>query len=347
MPPAPIPANDSDRLQALNDYDVLDATFDATFDRFARLACAVTDAPVGFVSFVYGDKQVFRGCNGSPLRSTPRDESFCAYALESDEVLEVPDASLDPRFLDNPQVTKERGVRFYAGAPIITREGFRLGTVCVVDTVPRRLGEGQADMLRDLAASVTTSLDLFKSMREIRALALTDPLTGVGNRTYFFDQLKGATAWARRHKTPLTLIYCDCDGFKMVNNTLGHAAGDQLLREITGAIRANLRASDTLGRLGGDEFALILPETGPVGARVIAERILAACRKLTGRYAHPVSVSLGVTTFLTVPEDLDGMVGDADAAMYEAKRGGRDRVSARVVRSGLSLGLVGGMAGGS
>ncbi len=340
MPPAPIPANDGERVQALTEYDVLDSTFDATFDRFARLACAVTETRIGFVSFVYGDRQVFRGCTGSTLPGIPREQSFCAYALDSDDVLEVRDASEDPRFLDNPLVTAEPGIRFYAGAPIVTRHGFRLGTVCVVDHAPRRLGRGQGNMLRDLAASVTTSLDLFKSMRDIRKLALTDPLTGAGNRTYFFDQLKGATSWARRHKSTLTLIYCDCDGFKMVNNTLGHAAGDQLLREITTAIRVNLRASDTLGRLGGDEFALILPDTGPVGARVIAERILAACRKLTSRYAHPVSVSLGVTTFLTVPDDLDAMVGDADAAMYEAKRGGRDRVSARVVRSGLSLGLV-------
>jgi diguanylate cyclase (GGDEF)-like protein len=340
MPPAPLPANETERLQALTDYDVLDGAFDATFDRFARLACAVTGAPVGFVSFVYGDEQVFRGRTGTDLRSTPRDQSFCAYALDSDDVLVIPDATEDPRFLDNPLVTDAPGIRFYAGAPIVTRPGQRLGTVCVLDQAPRALSAGQRDMLRDLAASVTTSLDLYRSMREIRKLALTDALTGAGNRAYFFEQLRAATMRARRHQSPLTLAYCDCDGFKMVNNTLGHAAGDQLLREITVAMRTSLRASDTLGRLGGDEFALILPETGPVAARVVAERILAACRRLTSRYAHPVSMSLGVTTFLTVPDDLDAMVAAADAAMYEAKRGGKDRVAAKVVRSGISLGLV-------
>ncbi len=341
MPPARMPANENERLAALQEYELLDAQFDATFDRFARLACAVTEAQVGLVSFVYGDRQVFRGSAGTVLRETPRGMSFCAYTIQSDDLLVVEDAGTDPRFIDDPMVSNDPTIRFYAGAPIVTRPGLRLGTVCVIADKPRCLTPAQAASLQDLAATVTNSLDLYMSVREIKKLAMTDSLTGTGNRAYFFEQLLGETARARRTQSPLTVVYFDCDGFKMVNNTLGHAAGDNLLRAIAKSMRENLRASDTLGRLGGDEFALILPETGPIAARIISERILAACRELTAQYDHPVSASLGVTTFLSVPDDLDSIVAAADQAMYEAKRRGRNRICTSVVRSGITFGLVG------
>jgi diguanylate cyclase (GGDEF)-like protein len=194
-------------------------------------------------------------------------------------------------------------------------------------------------MLGELAESVATSVELYRSMRDVHRIATTDCLTEAGNRTYFLHQLRAEAARARRGQVPISVLYCDCDGFRMVNNTLGHAAGDTLLREITAAMRDNLRVSDTLGRLGGDEFGLVLPETGPVAARAIAERILQACRTLTQRYDHPVSVSFGVVTFLAVPDSVAAMVEAADAAMYEAKRAGCDRLVARVVRSGANFGV--------
>jgi diguanylate cyclase (GGDEF)-like protein len=270
----------------------------------------------------------------------PRAHSFCGHAILGQDVMVVADARLDPRFEDNVLVKGADAIRFYAGAPVRSSSGHALGTVCVLDAVPRALSAVQTELLRDIAASVASSLELHRSMREANRLAMTDSLTGVGNRAYFHEALHREAARARRRASCLTVMYLDCDGFRTVNNELGHAAGDRLLRDISAAVRAQLRAGDIIGRIGGDEFAIILPETGQATACRIADRILAACRALASLHGRHVSASLGVSTSIAMQETAEDLLAAADAAMYAAKRAGRDRHTANVLRNGVTLAVV-------
>jgi GAF domain-containing protein len=134
---APLPENEPERLKALRELLILDTPPEERFDRVVRFAADEFDVPVALLSLVDSDRQWFKSRVGVSLCETGRDISFCAHALHSGAVLLVPDALRDPRFADNPLVTGDPCVRFYAGAPLETRPGVRLGTLCLLDTRPR------------------------------------------------------------------------------------------------------------------------------------------------------------------------------------------------------------------
>jgi protein-histidine pros-kinase len=149
------------RLAALHRYEILGSEAEAAFDRIAATAARLFDAPISFVSLVDADRQWFKSCYGYESEGTSREVSFCSRAIESDGVMVVPDATLDPRFVDNPSVTGEPHIRFYAGAPLIVSGGHRLGTLCVIDTKPREgLSTSGRQMLAELAALVVDLLEL-------------------------------------------------------------------------------------------------------------------------------------------------------------------------------------------
>ncbi|MFI7541187.1 GAF domain-containing protein [Actinoplanes sp. NPDC049599] len=158
--PAPLPSNEADRLAALYELHVLDTAPETDFDDIVKLASTVCDVPMSLVSLIDIDRQWFKAKIGTDLTETPRDMSFCGHAILGKDVLMVPDTWEDPRFADNPAVTLDGGVRFYAGAPLITSDGFALGTLCVIDSRPRRLDNEQVQALRALARQVTSQLEL-------------------------------------------------------------------------------------------------------------------------------------------------------------------------------------------
>jgi len=157
---APLPANETDRLAALYALGVLDSEPEKDFDDIVALASAVCGVPMSLVSLIDLDRQWFKARIGTDLVETSRDLSFCAHAILGKDLLVVPDARQDARFADNPAVEVDGGVRFYAGAPLITTEGYALGTLCVVDSQPRRLDVEQLKALRALARQVTSQLEL-------------------------------------------------------------------------------------------------------------------------------------------------------------------------------------------
>ncbi len=161
---APIPTNETERLAALRRYELLDTPPERDFDDIARVAASVCGAPIAQISFVDDCRQWFKAAVGLGLRPGPRDESFCAHAILRPELLVVPDTHQDPRFAANPYVTGSPHIRFYAGAPLVTRDGYSLGTLCVLDYVPRQLSEEHADLLQVLAHQVVTEMDLRRSL---------------------------------------------------------------------------------------------------------------------------------------------------------------------------------------
>lgn len=154
MTPAPIPADEDERLSALRALLLLDTPPEERFDRLARFVAEQLDVPIALLTLVDGQRQWFKARVGLDATETPRDISFCGHAIMKNDLFIVEDASRDPRFSDNPLVTGEPHIRFYAGAPLSAPGGHRIGTLCVIDTVPRTLGPVELsilDALRRLA----------------------------------------------------------------------------------------------------------------------------------------------------------------------------------------------------
>src|SRR4051812_44428422 len=157
---APTPDNEIDRLSALYALDILDSAPEQDFDDIVQLAANVCGTPMSLVTLVDTDRQWFKAKVGTDLTETSRDLSFCAHAILSGDLLVVPDATKDVRFADNAIVNVEGGIRFYAGAPLITTEGHALGTLCVMDSEPHRVDIEQLQALRALARQVTSQMEL-------------------------------------------------------------------------------------------------------------------------------------------------------------------------------------------
>ncbi len=164
---APVPHNEKKRLKVLWQYEVLDTVPEEVFDDLTDLAAKICEAPIALISLVDEDRQWFKAKVGTTVSETARDFSFCAYAITQSDLFIVPDATRDPRFAQNPLVTSEPKIRFYAGAPLITPDGHALGTLCVIDQVPRQLRLEQKQALRILAHHVVSQLELRRRSREL------------------------------------------------------------------------------------------------------------------------------------------------------------------------------------
>jgi len=160
----------------------------------------------------------------------------------------------------------------------------------------------------------------------LAALATTDGLTGLLNQRVFSERLAEEFRRARRYGEPLSLIVLDVDRFKAYNDSLGHLAGNAVLRELAAVLREHARESDLVARFGGEEFALILPHTGVEEAAVLAERLRAALEGRAWSDQHPITASFGVCDLTPALDGPEALIGCADAAMYRAKMGGRNSV---------------------
>ncbi len=160
---APLPENEEERLKALYELEILDTEAEDSFDDLTLLASYICETPFAVITLVDSDRQWFKAPSDLPVSETPRDISFCAHAILQSEPFIVPDALEDERFKDNPLVTSDPNIRFYAGAPLTTEKGFELGTLCVMDTVPRMLSPGQIAVLKVLRNQV---INLIRSRRE-------------------------------------------------------------------------------------------------------------------------------------------------------------------------------------
>ena len=311
---APIPENEDARLRSLRALDVLDTEPEERFDRFTRLARRSFGVPIALVSLVDSDRQWFKSAQGLDASETPREISFCGHAILGDGVLVVADALEDERFADNPLVTGDPSIRFYAGCPVAAPDGSKVGTLCLIDREPRVLDAEDLDLLRDLACMVEDDL-------AARALAITDELTGLSNRRGFLGLAGKALSICERLNRPASLLFIDLDGFKPINDRFGHEEGDRALREMSEILLETFRDSDVIARFGGDEFCVLLAGTG--GVKAPSERLQ---RALAERNAEPgqrysLECSVGVVEF--DPErhaSIEDVLREADQGMYERKR---------------------------
>jgi diguanylate cyclase (GGDEF)-like protein/PAS domain S-box-containing protein len=504
--------NEERRLLSLGALDILDSPSEPRFDKFTDLAAAAFRAPIALISFIDAERQWFKSQLGLDTCETPRSVAFCSHAIESDDTLVVPDATLDARFVDNPLVTGPPNIRFYAGHPIKTTAGYRVGTLCIIDTKPRSFTALELQMLHSLAQMVESELNekelvaareraesslvelntrlearvsertaeleekndalrreirqrreieatlrrseeqvrtmidaalvsedrlrtitdnvpvlisyldsnlyyqfanaMYKEWlgvrsedmvgrsisevlgdsyfqerkpsleralggamsnveskisrkghdrilsttyiphyrdgevvgiyvlatdatasrqheRQLLALANADPLTGLPNRRMYEFNLSKALATNRRQKTGLALMYLDLDNFKQINDSFGHAAGDNVLVEFGKRIKPILRETDMLARLAGDEFTITLEAvTTPESCELVAKKILDVLSPPFMIASRPlvVSASIGIV-FAGEQSSFQSLSHQADVALYSAKRSGKNRFS--------------------
>jgi GAF domain-containing protein len=164
---APTLQNEKKRLKVLWQYEVLDTVPEELFDDLTELAARICEAPIALISLVDEKRQWFKSKVGTSVNETSRDFSFCAHAIRQSDLFIVPDATKDARFATNPLVTSDPRIRFYAGAPLITADGYALGTLCVIDKVPRELRPDQKQALVILARHVVSQLELRRRSREL------------------------------------------------------------------------------------------------------------------------------------------------------------------------------------
>jgi two-component system NtrC family sensor kinase len=168
MMPAPVPANEQSRLEALERFEILDTEAEAEFDDFTRLAARICGTPVAQITFVDRDRQWFKSNFGTDVNQLPREIGFCAHTILNSTVMEVPDMLHDDRFRDNPLVAQAPSVRFYAGAPLVTGDGAALGSLCVLDVEPKSLTDDQRDALEALSRQVVRQLELRSAVKRER-----------------------------------------------------------------------------------------------------------------------------------------------------------------------------------
>jgi len=317
----PAPAgSETARLEKLEEYDILDTPNEEAFDRVARLISQIFGVEIGIVSMIDGHRQWYKAIRGLDATETGLSETFCRYTMQGNAPLVVPDAARDPRFADHPMVTGGPTLRFYAGVPLRTRDGYNLGTLCAIDSQPREFGAKDIAILEDLARMVMREIELSRQIA-------VDEVTGALSRSAFKAEARRHIALAGRSGEPAVAIVFDLDHFKAINDAHGHAVGDRVLAAVGEACRAHLRSSDLLGRLGGEEFAILLPRTDLDGGMQVAGKLREAIAALTAGFGFAVSASFGVASRGGKFDQIDAMLERADQAMYVAKRNGRDQVA--------------------
>lgn len=335
--------HETERLAAIERYDLMDTLADQAYEDIILLASQIFKMPIVLITLVEKERQWFKAKMGLEIDQTPIDQSFCAHAiLNQTEVMSVNDATKDSRFSNNPMVLGEPNIRFYAGAPLVTPDGYALGTLCVIDQVPNKIETAQVEALRALSRLVISQFEMRRMAKELQnsegflfqanvnleQLILIDPLTNIPNRRALEKRSEEEFSRASRNQAPISMLMIDVDNFKSVNDQFGHAKGDIVLQQVASKIRSTLRPHDFVARYGGEEFCVILPDIGRFAAMKVAER-LRSIISATKVGNIQVTISLGVATqtfeandHLTSWSDLQHR---ADQALYHAKSLGRNQ----------------------
>ena len=331
-------AKETLRLAKLQGYHILDTLPDKTYDDIAQLAAYICQTPTALITLIDANRQWFKAKVGTSINETPRSIAFCSETIQSSDTLVVEDASRHPTLYRNSLVAGPPYIRFYAGHPLITPDGYALGALCVIDYQPRQItsqqisalqvlsqqvmaqielgwqqqqlqqiNDGLEQRIRDRTTSLSASLHrllkvqsaLLKREAASRHNALHDPLTGLPNRSYFLQRLEQSIQLAQRNSNhQYAVLFIDLDNFKPVNDTLGHEIGDQLLAKVASRIKLLLRKSDLVARLGGDEFAVLLDDTTD------RSQVTTAVRRIQSHITHPFviedrQISIGASVGVT------------------------------------------------
>jgi diguanylate cyclase (GGDEF)-like protein len=307
-----IPLDETVRLKSLHSLRILDSVPEERFDRITRMAQRIFDVDICLVSFVDSGRQWFKSKQGLDACETPRNISFCGHAILDEKAFVIEDTLNDQRFVDNPLVTDEPRIRFYAGYPVHAPNGERIGTLCLIDPKPRNFSPKDEQTLKDFAALVDDELASTSKVH-------VDELTGIANRRGFTTVAEHLLPLCARNNLNVELLFFDLDGFKRLNDEFGHEAGDQALRFFAKTLLKSFRSADVVARMGGDEFVVMM-----AGEKIFSERSLESMQKhidaAQTKLASQLKWSVGAIQFDKARHaSVDELLADADKEMYADK----------------------------
>ena len=245
MNPAPIPQNEAARLAALREFQILDTEAEEEFDDIVELASQLCEVPISLVTFVDEKRQWFKAKRGLEISETHREVAFCSHAIHQKDLMVVPDAFNDERFRDNPLVTNEPNIRFYAGMPLVTDDGLALGTLCVIDRKPRTLTPQQILALRVLAKNVVALLKLRETKKELSSIITALPV--------IFFRINKDNRFADCHTSNPD------DLFISSNHFIGKRIDEMLPPELAQLTIMKIEAARKSGNVETFEYSLLVP----------------------------------------------------------------------------------------
>lgn len=328
------------RLSSLLHTNLLDTPIENRFERVTRLLQNMLNVPITVFNLIDEKRQWSKSIQGLNGVEVPRDQSFCTHTIQGNRIMVVNDARYDERFTDNPLVTGNPNIVFYAGCPVRAPDGHKVGALCAVDRKPRQLQPREMQILRDLAGVLESELRLDEMSRKVEGLeqklsasernARVDALTRLPNRAGMLDILQRQWASALRHKKPISVVTADIDHMKAINEKYGREAGDEVMRQLGRILLSSMRYEDSAGRIEGGEFVMILPDCSDDHLTDAVERIRLETMLADIETEHgivPVTLSFGATTIIPGEHmQMTDLLEQADIALSVAKERGRNRV---------------------
>lgn len=323
-------SDETARLAALRDVEILDTAPEQPYDDLVALAAVICDMPIAAINFIDSDRQWSKAVVGLKSSDVARDTSLCASTIcQPDGMLVIADTRADPAWADNPQVAGAPGLRSYAGAAIVSDEGYPLGSVCVADTRgPCQLSGTQLEALRMLARQAAAHLSLRRTTAELARVttqpgeqAIRDALTGLPNRAFFQEALR--LSLGQRGTGRPGVLFCDVNGLGQINDRLGDPAGDELLQLTARRITRVARVGDLVARFAGGGFAVLCPGIEREGdLDAIAERLVEAVTEPTTIAATELLPGLAVSAAVARDgEDVAALMHRAAVAVHPATPG--------------------------
>lgn len=288
----PIPADETERIEALHRFELLDTPPEPFFDHIVQLAVKLLNVPIALVSLVDKDRQWSKARIGVAAHAVPREHSFCAHALESKNILVIEDATRDPRFLLNPLVAQENGIRFYAGAPLRTRDGHTLGTVCVLDRMPHlTLTPDERQTLKDLSELVMAHIE---ARQQVGYLS---PVTSLSNRFRFIDDVDAFIAEFRGQEQHAAALMIDCAlprEYDDLARALGYAYADAFEVAAAKRIRQIVPERVKLYHISNCRFCFILSSQNRDEVENLAEKLADDLRDPLSCHGIPIRATTSV-----------------------------------------------------
>ncbi|MGI9233957.1 MAG: GAF domain-containing protein [Woeseiaceae bacterium] len=305
MQKARLPDDEANRLATLRNLHILDTPRDDRFDRFTRLATRIFDMPIALISLVDETRQWFKSVEGFDGEETPREFSFCAHAILGDEVFEVQNSRQDNRFRDNPLVVEQPHIRYYAGAPLLTPDGSKIGTLCVIDRVPRRLDDEDKRVLKDLADMVVDEM-----------ISYVDPKTDLANRHALF--VTGSRLFDHvATDTGMSLLLFDISGISRPrSDSESRRAPASVFAEL---LRSYFRSAESIAHIGGRRFCVLLKENPYFDEAKATNLVCVATKKAMRGYDQHgfLSALVGRVQFDSKRHaSFDEMLSDADGMFF-------------------------------
>lgn len=340
------PDAEANRLEELYSYNILESTPEQIFDDLAILASEICQTPIAQISLLDRNRVWYKSNVGVDTEELYNEDTFCAFTVNTQDILIVPDTSVDSRFKENPIVKLFPKIRFYAGAPLISPNGYNLGALCVLDKEPRSLTATQQKALLVLAKQTVALLELRKlnsimqqNNAELRAqvnkreqaeaailhVSLHDPLTQLPNRRFLEQKLE--LHFNSPSQKEFALLFIDLDKFKSINDTKGHAAGDEVLKIVSQRLSQTIRKNDHISRIGGDEFVVLIDHHDNNHIQTVAQKLISKVNEPINlpQGLFQLSASIGIAHYPRDGRNFDTLINASDQALYKAKNLGRNR----------------------